>query len=86
MLTMQIAASRFELQNGFVDPVVQRKIQATIKGIELKWSITADQKELHTSVRKYLKENKRGSTRDARKAPDKAKNNGKDYHQRNAGR
>lgn len=82
----EIAASRFELQNGFVDPVVQRKIQATIKGIELKWSITADQKELHTSVRKYLKENKRGSTRDARKAPDKAKNNGKDYHQRNAGR
>lgn len=82
----EVAASRFELQNGFVDPVVQRKLQATIKGIELKWSIAAGQKELHTSVRKYLKENHQGSTHDTRQAPNKSKNNSKDYHQRDNGR
>lgn len=76
-LIKEIAASRFELQYGYIDPRVQKKIQSEIDQIDRQWASRTGEQKYHSSVRAYLKQHQQKSTRDTRDVPDKAKNNGK---------
>ena len=88
-LIKEIADSRFEVQYGYVDPKVQKKIQSEIDQIDRQWVSCTGEQKTHSSVRAYLKQHQQKSTRDARDTrdvPDKAKNSSKIHLQRETGR
>lgn len=81
-LIKEIAASRFELQYGYIDPKVQKNVQSEIDQIDQQWASRTGEQKSHSSVRAYLKQHQQKSICDARDVPDKVKNNAKNYHQR----
>ena len=85
-LIKEIAASRFELQYGYIDPRVQKNVQSEIDQIDQQWALRTSEQKSHSSVRAYLKQHQQKSTCDARDVPDKAKNNSKVHPQRETGR
>lgn len=88
-LIKEIAASRFEVQYGYVDPKVQKNVQSEIDQIDRQWASRTGEQKSQSSVRAYLKQHQQKSTRDARDtrdAPDKVKNSSKVHPQRETGR
>lgn len=88
-LIKEIAASRFELQYGYVNPRVQKNVQSEIDQIDQQWALRISEQKSQSSVRAYLKQHQQKSTcdaRDTRNVPDKAKNSSKVHPQRETGR
>lgn len=81
-----IAASRFELQYGYVNPKVQKNIQSEIDQIDRQWASCTGEQKSHSSVRAYLKQHQQKSSCNARDVPDKTKNSSKIHPQRETGR
>lgn len=88
-LIKEMADSRFELQYGYVDPKVQKNVQAEIDQIDRQWALRTSEQKSPSSVRTYLKQHQQKSAcdaRDTRNVPDKAKNSSKIHPQRETGR
>ena len=85
-LIKEIAASRFEVQYGYVDPKVQKNVQSEIDQIDQQWASRTDERKSHSSVRAYLKQHQQKNVGDTRDAPDKTKSNSKVHPQRENGR